>query len=225
LSLADSNSLHLLDLEGHGLSPTSAASIISIASYAADIAALAQNVKITGATVVAHGMGCLIAETLAINHPDVVARLILMGPPPSPVAEGGRSALIARAAIVRSAGMVAVVDAVTDAVTSASSRVENPIAIAAIRMSLLSQDPEGYAKGCTALAGVSAALPVAEIKAKTLIITGDEDKVSPPAASEVLATEIQGATVKVLVKTGRCHIFENLTGVANAVKDFLANSS
>ncbi len=60
LGLDKTHSLHLLDLEGQGLSPTSAASVISISSYASDVYALARHAQISQVTIVAHSMGCLI---------------------------------------------------------------------------------------------------------------------------------------------------------------------
>jgi pimeloyl-ACP methyl ester carboxylesterase len=221
LGLEESNSLHFLDLEGHGLSPTSAASTVSISSYAADFTALAKYANISGATVIAHSMGCLIALTLATEYPELVSKLILLGPPPSPVPEAGRNGSIARAAAVRSGGMVAVVDAVVTGGTSSKSKLEKPVGITAVRQSLLSQDPEGYAKGCTALAGASVAIPVQQVKATTLIITGDEDKVSPAPLCEQYASQIKGSKVQVLLGVGHWHIFEDPKGVADAVRMFL----
>jgi len=221
LRLERNHSLHLLDLEGHGLSPTSAASSISISSYASDIYALAQQAKISGVTIISHSMGCLIALTLALEHPEIVSKLVLLGPPPTPLPEAGQAGSNARAATVRASGMAAVVDAVVTAGTSAKSKTDSPIGIAGVRLSLLSQDPEGYAKGCTALAGASKPLPLAEIKARTLIVTGDEDKVSPPQLCQKYSTEIKGAIINILPCVGHWHIFENLKGVSDAVASFV----
>lgn len=222
LGLEKSHSLHFMDLEGHGLSPTSATSVISISSYAEDFAALARHAKLTKATVIGHSMGCLVALILATEHPELVSQLILLGPPPSPVPEAGRNGSIARAVTVRSGGMAAVVDAVVIAGTSSKSKSENPLGITAVRQSLLGQDPEGYAKGCTALAGASEAISISQIKAKTLIVTGDEDKVSPPQICEKYSGEISGSKVQVLPGVGHWHIFEDPKGVAGAIKSFLA---
>ncbi|KAH7355452.1 fumarylacetoacetate hydrolase-like protein [Rhexocercosporidium sp. MPI-PUGE-AT-0058] len=221
MGLEKTHSLHLVDLEGHGLSPTSAKSTITIASYAEDFLALTQNANVSRATVIAHSMGCLVALTLATKYPDLVSKLVLLGPPPSPVPEVGRNASVARASTVRKSGMVAVVDAVVTAGTSAKSKLENPVGISAVRMSLLGQDPEGYAKGCTALAGSSEALPVNQVKAQTLIITGEEDKVSPPQVCEKYEQEINGAKIRILPQVGHWHVFENLKGVSDAVSQFL----
>jgi 2-keto-4-pentenoate hydratase/2-oxohepta-3-ene-1,7-dioic acid hydratase in catechol pathway/pimeloyl-ACP methyl ester carboxylesterase len=221
LGLLETHSLHLLDLEGHGLSPTAATSVISISSYADDFYALAQQAGIGKATVIAHSMGCLVALTLAAKHAELVEKLVLLGPPPSPVPEAGRSASVARAATVRGSGMAAVVDAVVTAGTSAHSKSDNLLAVAAVRLSLLSQDPEGYAKGCTALAGADSAIGVSQIKATTLIVTGDEDKISPPQACEAYAQAIKGTKVEVLKHVGHWHAFEDVEGVAAVVRPFL----
>ena len=154
LSLKDSKSHKsiLFDLEGHGLSPTSAQSVISIQSYAGDISSLLSHLSITQPiTLVAHSMGCLIALTYALQHSDKVKQLILLGPPPSPLPAAAAEAQRARATAVRKGGMKACADAVTAAGTSQRTQTEKPVATAAVRGSLLSQDPEGYAKGCTAL--------------------------------------------------------------------------
>lgn len=221
LGLEKTHSLHLLDLEGHGLSPTSAASTISISSYASDFEALAKHANIKEAIVIAHSMGSLVALDFAIKNPGLISKLVLLGPPPSPVPEAGRNGSVARAATVRQSGMSAVVDAVVTAGTSSKSKTENALAIAAIRLSLLGQDPEGYAKGCTALAGAIDGLPVSQIKAQTLIITGEEDKVSPPAVCDKYSGEIKGAKLQVLPQVGHWHIFEDLAGVAKAVGGFI----
>ncbi len=222
LGLDKTYSLHLLDLEGLGLSPTSPTSVVSIDSYASDLIALAQLAKIQGAIIIAHSMGCLVALTLAKKCTDMVSKLILLGPPPSPLPEARRNGSIARASIVRSGGMLAVIDDIITAGTSSHSKSENPIAISAVRLSLLGQDPEGYAKGCTALAGAAEAIDVKQIKVSALIITGDEDKASPPQVCEKYAEEIKGTKgVQVLSQVGHWHVFEDIKGVSSAVGAFL----
>jgi len=221
LSLTESYSLHLLDLEGHGLSPTSATSVLSIASYANDFRALIQFTKLKCATIVAHSMGCLVAMNLAVRFPDLVEKSVLLGPPPSPLPLADQAGSIARAATVRNSGIISVVDAIVATGTSEKTRSSNLLAIAAIRMSLLGQDPEGYAKGCTALAGAVDTIPVEDIKVPTLIITGEEDTVSPPALCETYAGKMKQAKLEVLSNVGHWHLVEDGGGVSAAVKSFL----
>ena len=223
LSLSNHNSVHVHDLEGHGRSPTLLTSKLSIDSYASDVHGVFQDANIkSGATLIAHSMGCLIALSFVLKHPNLVSRLILLGPPPSPLPEAGSKGSFARAATVRQSGMGAVVQAVSEAGTSEATKSSNPLALTAVRMSLLGQDPEGYAKGCTALANsASQTLDISKVEAKTLIVTGDEDKVSPPSLCEKMIGTMPNAQLKVLKGVGHWHIFEDAKGVSDAVKEFL----
>ncbi|KAL4937852.1 hypothetical protein BDV06DRAFT_232283 [Aspergillus oleicola] len=221
--LSQSHALHLTDLEGHGLSPTSALSSLTISSLASDIKALyTQSGASKPATVIAHSMGCLIALKFTLDNPSLVNNLILLGPPPSPLPEAGSNGSFARAETVRSGGMSAVVDAVVNAGLSSRTKESNPLAVTATRLSLLSQDPEGYAKACMALArSRDESLPVENIKAKTLILSGDQDGVSPPALVEKYKGRIGDCETIVLKDVGHWHLWEDLEGVQNAVNGFL----
>lgn len=221
LSLTDQYTLHLFDLEGHGLSPTGPLSRLSIESFAADIKSIFNGANITSATLFAHSLGCLAALRFALSNPNLLDKIVLIGPPPSPLPEAGSKGAFARAALVRSKGMGAVVDAVVEAGTSATSQKENPVAIAAVRLSLLGQDPESYAKATWALASATQKLEVERLQSKTLIVTGENDKVSPPTLCEGYASRIRGSELVVLKNVGHWHVFEDVNGVAAAVENFL----
>jgi pimeloyl-ACP methyl ester carboxylesterase len=224
LSLAEGNTLHLFDLEGHGLSTTHPLSTLSLESFASDIKSIFDTAGATTsapATLFAHSLGCLASLKFTIDNPGLVSKLILVGPPPSPLPEAASKGAYARAALVRSKGIRAVVDAVVDAGTSSHSKKANPTAIAAVRLSLLGQDPESYAKATWALAGATQKLNVEAIEAKTLIVTGDEDKVSPPTLVEQYAGRIKDSKAVVLKNVGHWHVFEDVDGVGEAVGEFL----
>ena len=222
LGLEYTHSMHLFDFEGHGLSPTSPLSVLSIESLTADLQGLFEHANIhSGATIIAHSMGCIIAANFALAHPDKVSKLILLGPPTLPFPAAGIDALRARAEIVRADGMVAVASAVAAAGTSNYTQSSNPIAAAAVRLSLLGQDAEGYAKACTALAGAQA-VDYARIGIETLFVTGSEDGVAPPEVCEGYVEASEGkAGLKVLKGVGHWHVFEDLQGVAAAVQECL----
>ncbi|KAF4306292.1 Alpha/beta hydrolase fold-1 [Botryosphaeria dothidea] len=191
--------LHLFDLEGHGLSPTSPLSTLSIKSFASDLLGIFKHAGITGdATVIAHSMGCLIAATFACNHPELVKKLVLLGPPPSPLPAAGSQGSNSRASTVRKG------------------------ATTAVRLSLLGQDPEGYAKACSALAGATDSILVENLKAQTLIITGENDAVSPPTLCRNYGERIPRSQVVTLSHVGHWHLFEDPKGVSASVVQFLS---
>lgn len=223
LRLEESHSLHSFDLEGHGLSPTSPVSSLTIQSFAQDVRGVFEHGRLSGkVTLVAHSMGCLIALAFVIEHPDLVSNLILIGPPPNPLPEAASNASYARAKLARERGMVAVVDAVVNAGTSERTKTDNTVGLTAVRLSLLGQDPEGYAKACTGLAGATTALPLDKVHTWTMIVTGKEDKVSPPEWCYKLKSSMQNCEeVVVLEGVGHWHVFEDAKGVSDAVGRFL----
>jgi pimeloyl-ACP methyl ester carboxylesterase len=117
--------------------------------------------------------------------------------------------------------MAGVVDAVVASGTSEYTRSKNPLAVAALRLSLMGQDPEGYAKACSALAGATQTLEFEKVEAETLIITGNRDLMSPPQVCEKYAKDLKAKEPVVLENVGHWHLFEDVGGVSEAVKVFL----
>ncbi|KAL9067313.1 MAG: hypothetical protein Q9157_006854 [Trypethelium eluteriae] len=222
--LATKKKCILYDLEGHGLSPTKATSVITIQSLADDLLNLFNHAdfKAQSAVIIAHSMGCLVAETFAIQNPHLVRQLILIGPPPSPLPAAAGEGCIKRAAAVRAGGMSAVASTVVAGGTSEKTKSSNPLAVAAVHQSLLAQDPEGYAKGCTALASSAQSVIDAEkIECPTLVVTGDEDKISPKTHVEAMTGKFRDGKSVILHGVGHWHAFEEVNGLSTAIQNFL----
>lgn len=223
--LQSKRSMHLFDLEGHGLSPVHASQTLSLSSFAADAQAIAQSAGLpqSGVTVIAHSMGCLVALELAVENPGLVDEIVLMGPPPSPLPAAGATATYARAATVRSQGMNAVAETVARGGTSVHTQSHNPLAFIAARLCLLGQDPEGYAKACHALAdSTHDTIDVSKIQGKTLLLTGSDDKVSPPTLCQKYNSQIAASEIVVLDNVAHWHLFEDHVRTIDAVDGFLA---
>lgn len=210
------------DIEGHGLSPTASTSVVSIQSYAQDLAALFQHLNNRPSVLVAHSMGSLIALTFAAQHPELVQKLVLLGPARYPVpgaaAEGQRK----RAGAVRVGGMRACAETVSTNGTSQSTKTTNHSAYSAVRAILMSQDPEGYAKACTALGKASnLEVDLRRLKMSALILTGDDDKVSPVNTCQDLCNSLPNARLEVLQKVGHWSVIEDPVAVGGALDRFL----
>jgi pimeloyl-ACP methyl ester carboxylesterase len=225
--LGDSYTYLLFDLEGHGLSPTLSTSKLSIASFASDAYEILKKAGVSeqsgGLIVIGHSLGGLVAIRLALDHPDLVKTLILQGPGPSPLPQAASEATYTRARTARDKGMLGVVDGVVGMGTSDHSKSKNPLGITAARIMLLGQDPEGYAKACTALADSHKdTLDIAALKAKTLIVTGEEDKVSQSEMCRKMKDKMTNCEeVVVLPNVAHLHLLENPEEVCSAVAKFL----
>ena len=222
--LSAKNKCILYDLEGHGLSPTKATSVVTIQSLADDLFNLFNHAdfELASAVVVAHSMGCLVAETFAVQHPHLVKKLVLLGPPPSPLPKAAAEGCMKRAAAVRAGGLSAVAPTVVAGGTSEKTKSRNPLAVAAVQQSLLAQDPEGYAKGCTALAGsAESTIEIEKIESPVLIVTGEEDKISSASHVQAFASKVRDGKSVILPDVGHWHIFEDVTGLSSAITVFL----
>lgn len=221
LKLQERHILHAFDFEGHGLSPTSQLSKMSINSLAADLNGVFEHAKITSeATIIAHDMGCLVAAQFALAHPVKVSKIILLGPPPSPLPDLDALNLRSTAYSARANGML--VPAQMNPITGTSRRTKetNQLAVLAVKMSLLSQDPEGYRKASMALADAKQ-IDFGAIEAKTLIVTGSEDEISPQRVCEAYVAGMKDASLRVLPDVGHWHVFEDCSGVAGIIDDFM----
>jgi len=161
------------------------------------------------AHVVAHSMGTIVAFHLAALEPKLVRSLALFGPLTAPP-DANRGPIRARGAKARSEGepgMQQIADAIVQGATSSETRTKRPVAVAAVRESLMRQSPDGYARSCEALSEAQPA-DVARISCPTLLVTGDEDAISPPQAVRAIGEKIPGARVEVLSRCGHWTIYE-----------------
>ncbi len=150
--------------------------------------------------IVAHSMGTLVAQHLAVAASEWVASLTLFGPVGEP-GDGARERLRDRAALARRGGMIAIADPVAAAGLSSSTKADNPAVEAFVRESHLRQDPEGFAQSCEALASAKGA-DLRLVSCPTLLVTGEEDPVAPPNVAQGLADRIKGSKLKTLRRCG-----------------------
>ena len=148
------------------------------------------------AHVVGHTMGTIVAQHFAAAEPGRVKSLALFGPLLAPP-DQARANIRARAARARQEGMRGIADALVQASLSTHSKQKNQLAVAFVRESLMAQDPDGYARSCEALADMQAA-DASRISCPTLLVTGDEDAVSPPQSVRMMSQKIAGSRVEVL---------------------------
>lgn len=222
--LESSYRIILYDLEGHGATPARASSTATVQTFARDLDLLFTVKSITSATLVGWSLGGLIAMSFAESHPSRVSTLILLGPGPSPLPEPAVDVFTKRAAIVREKGMEAsgVANTVATSATSSVTKSSRPLAFSAVRQSLLSTHPEGYAKGCIALVkSRDITIPVEDLRMPTLIVTGHEDAISPVKLAQSYRSRIPNSRVELLKDVGHWHVFEDPEGTAQVIKGFL----
>ena len=216
-ALADRFQVIRVDSAGAGRSPV--ADGISIGSHADDLAALLDQLGVSGATVIGHSMGTLVVRTLAARHPALVSRLVLLGAVAEP-ADAARQAQRDRAATLRRDGTAAVAPGVVANALSETTRQDKPEVAAFVRELIMRQDPEGYARNCEALAAATDPGPV-DPGLPLLLITGSDDKTGPPEVSQAIAAAHGSATVAVIAGIGHWTALEAARDVTDHLLKFL----
>jgi pimeloyl-ACP methyl ester carboxylesterase len=216
-TLADRFQVIRPDSAGAGRSPVTGQ--ISIGSHADDLAALLDQLGVSGATVVGHSMGTLVVRTLAARHPGLVSRLVLLGAVAEP-ADAVRQAQRDRAATLRRDGTAAVAPGVVANALSETTRRDKPEVAAFVRELIMRQDPEGYARNCEALATAADPGPV-DRGLPLLLITGGDDKTGPPEVSQAVAAAHGSATVTVIDGIGHWTALEAAGDVTDQLLKFL----
>jgi 3-oxoadipate enol-lactonase len=216
-TLADRFQVIRPDSAGAGRSPVTGQ--ISIGSHADDLAALLDQLGVSGATVVGHSMGTLVVRTLAARHPGLVSRLVLLGAVAEP-ADAVRQAQRDRAATLRRDGTAAVAPGVVANALSETTRRDKPEVAAFVRELIMRQDPEGYARNCEALATAADPGPV-DRGLPLLLITGGDDKTGPPEVSQAVAAAHGSATVTVIDGIGHWTALEAARDVTDQLLKFL----
>ncbi|KAF2447408.1 hypothetical protein P171DRAFT_429055 [Karstenula rhodostoma CBS 690.94] len=233
MNLNEKYRVHLYDFEGHGLSPTHPLGRLNIESLAADLNGIFEHANIpTDATLIADSMGTYIALQFVLSHPGKISRLILLSPPPSPLPEALGKRLHDRAQIARRHGMSAVVDSAASSTKPDSLIALKPLALAARRISLLGQDPEGYAKACMAFGGATERLRANDIVTSDASSTAKNVKVLTAGESrrdghEFDLKSVYGAALgdggwtRTVEAGGHWSVFHDLEGVVEVLDGYL----
>jgi 3-oxoadipate enol-lactonase len=196
----------------------------SIRLMADDAAGLIDALGIGPVHVAGHSMGGMIAQELALAHPDRTRSLLLLS---------SCARTDARAKMINESwGQLA---SVLDAATL--SRIilpwihtraffETPGAVEQLIEHFLSYpyppSPQALHGQSAAICGFDVSTRLREVDCPTLVLTGREDFLFPPVFSEQLAQGIRGSQLVVLEGTGHGLLVESPDKVANAMLDFLS---
>lgn len=207
----------LYDLRGHSGTELGAADG-TLSQLGADLIGLLDVLDLERVVVAGFSLGGTIAMRAAIDRPDRIAALALVGTS-SRVNSAARAWYEARAQLVDrdDPELRATLDADTrDVYRNHPDEIEDGLTI----RRQATADPRGYANACRAMAGLNE-MPLDDelgsIAVPTVILAGEVDQHCPPRAGEIIAARIAGSTLRVLPETGHPLPVERPAEVADAI--------
>jgi pimeloyl-ACP methyl ester carboxylesterase len=200
----------------------------SIAEMAADTVGLMDALEIDSAHVFGVSMGGLIAQTLALDHPDRVEKVVL-----GCTTHGGRHAVQPEKEVMQLLAKAS--DPSIPAEESVRMRLPTILAERFIREEPERLEefvrvsvqhwptPEGAAGQMGALSVFNVKKRLGEIRCPVLVITGVEDRMMPAENSRLLAEAIEGAELYLVEGAGHSFFFEKPDEVNRVLIEFLSN--
>ncbi len=206
-----------LDARGHGKSPTEPLAQ-SLDDYAEDIHALLHRLDFAPAAIVGFSFGGMLAQTLALNHPEDVSALIPCACP-STLSDDKRAIAAARGIDAMRNGMASILDVTMERWFNDDFRLaggDEPS-----RRRLLSNDIMAWATAWSAMSRIDTLPRLGAITAPTLCIAGELDKSSGPPIVKQIADAIPGARCTIMPGAPHMLFIEQPREVAELIGEFL----
>ena len=170
--------------------------------------------------VLGNGFGAFISLRIAIDHPELPARLVLADGGAA-FSEDGRAAFRNMAAAASAKGLEAVAEVAMRRLFAPAFQAENPRLMAERRRAFLRTDPDVFQAACQALATLDLRASATTMRVPTLVLVGEEDEATPPAMSENLAALLPDARFKLLPGCAHVPQLQRPEVFLDAISEFL----
>ena len=223
--LADLGSLRRVvawDAPGYGDSTPVAPPRPTAADYAERLARFLDGLGLDRIALLGHSLGALVAGAFAAARPHRVDRLLLANPalghrtnPEAPLPPPAQARLDDLAAL-GPAGLAA------RRAPRLLSRAATPAQVGQVRATMAEIDPDGYRQAVAMLAQGDLGADAGAIAVPTLVLSGGEDSVTPPAGSRALAAAMPNARYREFPGAGHLSYVERPAAFNAAVREFLS---
>lgn len=200
-----------IDLPGHGKS--FGCGLQTISAYAEAVLGWLGAVGLSQAVFVGHSLGSAIVQELALDHPEFVLGLILVG-------AGAR--LRIHPDILQSSASEATFHSTVKIIMEWAFSRQAPERLVELASRRMAETRPSVLHGdflaCDAFDVMDR---VGEISQPTLVICGADDRLTPLRYAQFLAREIAAARLEIIPDAGHMVMLEQPQAVANLVKAFL----
>ena len=211
------------DLRGSGQSSVTPGPY-TVELLADDLDAILKALGLDTVTLVGHSLGGGIALHYAATRPDRVRAVVGIGAITG-LSEQGKEGMEARAQTVERQGMAAVAETVATNGLAPSFRQSNPDEFQEFVSLITANDTAGYAAQCRALVAMDVTSQLPEVSCPVLLVCGEKDQASTPAANIVNAALIAEVRLVELADTAHIIPWEQPDAVLAALTAFLRTAA
>ncbi|HYH42520.1 MAG TPA: 3-oxoadipate enol-lactonase [Burkholderiales bacterium] len=184
------------DTRGHGDS-SAPKGPYTLEQLADDTKALFDALEIERTHWLGLSLGGMIGQTFAVKYPGVFQSMVLADTssrqPPGAAQTWGD-----RVKLVREKGMEGVVDTTLARWLTEPFRKSNKDVTERVAAGIRATPVEGFAGCCEAIAALNVTDRLKDVDCPTLVIVGEEDQGTPPAAAKVIQENIRGAELMII---------------------------
>lgn len=209
-----------INLPGHGVSPRPEGRDYTIEAFVDDVLKVFQALEIKEALLVGLSMGGTVAQHFTLNYPDRVRALVLVGATAHGLGADVNVDNVLKA--IEDLGVVVASQHVIDRSFGHARSAE----LLAFAKDEVAHTPAFVAR--QAIASLNAAdsrARLSEIGVPTMIVVGNEDIITPPGESEVLARHIPGSRLEVIVDAGHFPMLEQPESFNELLAGFIARQT
>lgn len=176
---------------------------LTMDDYADDVLALLTHLEIDRAVVCGLSMGGYVAFAMRRRAPGRVAGLVLSNTRAAADSDAAREGRDKMIDLARREGAAGIAREMVPKLLGESSRKQQPDLEDAVRRLILVNSTEGIVTALGAMKTRPDSTPLLEaIACPTLVITGEEDVIIPPAEAEAMQRAIPGSSLVMLPKVG-----------------------
>jgi 3-oxoadipate enol-lactonase len=210
------------DMRGHGRTSVTAPPY-DFATLAGDVVALLDHLKIERVAFVGLSIGGMIAQHLAIHHPQRL-RCAVICCSTSAIPVTVRPVWDERIAAVEGGGMATQVATTLERWFTAPYRAAHPEVVEWIGGMIKNTPVQGFVGCGRAIQGLNITAELAKVKLPVLVLAGEKDPGLPPAMSAAIHGAIAGSEYAVIPDAAHIANVEQAEAFTQAVTAFLARA-
>lgn len=210
------------DVRGHGRSPVGDGQY-TIEGHVDDLMALLDELKISRCVLAGLSMGGYIGLRALERNPERFHAAALCDTRSDIDSNETRLKRAAQIRGLQSSGLPSFIDGFLNAVLSEETRRSKPEVVALCREMVNANTPKGIIGTLLGLAArTDTTASLNKMNCPTLILVGQEDKITPPSSAEVLKQQIPNSELHILPTAGHLSNLENSSEFNHFLLDFLS---